>query len=124
MTRFTKKALKEQDPIVAGFIQYLEQNGFDVSKANPVSEAKVSEAKAGKAKRSKLPAELFNALEEHYEDYEGSELAEASRQKFGKANLRCIMLTWALKHKQPSVTEFVGKKQSKELRSWYKRQVA
>ena len=74
--------------------------------------------------RSKLPHELFVDLEEHYEDYEGSELAEASRKKFGKANLRCIMLTWAILHKQPSVKEFVGDKTSKELRPWYKRQVA
>ena len=69
-------------------------------------------------------AELFDGLAEHYEDYEGSELAEASRKKFGKANLRCIILTWGILHKQPSVKEFVGNKKSKELRSWYKRQVA
>ena len=69
-------------------------------------------------------AKLFDGLAEHYEDYEGSELAEASRKKFGKANLRCIMLTWAILHKEPSVKEFVGNKKSKELRSWYKRQVA
>ena len=70
-------------------------------------------------------AELFDGLAEHYEDYEGSELAEASRKKFnGKANLRCIMLTWGILHKQPSVKDFVGNKKSKELRSWYKRQVA
>jgi hypothetical protein len=69
-------------------------------------------------------AELFDGLAEHYEDYEGSELAEASRKKFGKANLRCIILTWGILHKQPSVRDFVGNKKSKELRSWYKRQVA
>jgi len=69
-------------------------------------------------------AKLFDGLAEHYEDYEGSELAEASRKKFGKANLRCCMLTWGILHKQPSVKEFVGNKKSKELRSWYKRQVA
>ena len=80
----------------------------------------------GKSKTEKFAgqAELFEGLAEHYEDYEGSELAEASRKKFGKANLRCIMLTWGILHKQPSVKEFVGNKKSKELRSWYKRQVA
>ena len=80
----------------------------------------------GKLKTEKFAgqAELFEGLAEHYEDYEGSELAEASRKKFGKANLRCIILTWGILHKQPSVKEFVGNKKSKELRSWYKRQVA
>ena len=53
-------------------------------------------AKSVKPKAEKLAwkAELFDGLAEHYEDYEGSELAEASRKKFGKANLRCIILTW------------------------------
>ena len=79
-----------------------------------------------KPKTEKLAwkAELLDGLAEHYEDYEGSELAEASRDKFGKANIRCCMLTWGILHKQPSVKDFVGNKKSKELRSWYKRQVA
>jgi hypothetical protein len=83
-------------------------------------------AKAVKPKAEKLAckAELLDGLAEHYEDYEGSELASASREKFGKANLRCCMLTWGILHKQPSVKEFVGNKKSKELRAWHKRQVA
>jgi hypothetical protein len=69
-----------------------------------------------KAEKLAWKAELFDGLAEHY---------EASRKKFnGKANLRCIMLTWGILHKQPSVKDFVGNKKSKELRSWYKRQVA
>jgi len=120
MTRFTKKALKEQDPIVAGFIQYLEQNGFDVSKANPVSEAKprTKEAFVGQAK-------LVKDLQVHYDlsrakRFEESELAIASYKLRGKANLRNLMLTWGHLNKQPSVTKFVGDKDSKTLkRTWW-----
>lgn len=91
-----------------------------------LSEADFSVAdkvKPSKPKAGKFPAEaeLLKALRVHYEDYEGSELAEASREKFnGKANLRCCMLTWGILHKQPSVKEFVGNKKSKALRTnWW-----
>jgi hypothetical protein len=112
MSRYTKAQIAEAKEILSFVI-----NG-EASKPKANKVAKFA------GQRSKLPHELFVDLEEHYEDYEGSELAEASRKKFGKANLRCIMLTWAILHKQPSVKEFVGNKKSKELRSWYKRQVA
>jgi len=111
MPRYTKAQIAEAKEILS----------FVISGEVPKPKAKKAKF-AGQ--RSKLPHELFVDLEEHYEDYEGSLLAEASRDKFGKANLRCIMLTWGILNKQPSVKEFVGNKKSKELRSWYKRQVA
>ena len=86
----------------------------------------LSEADAPKAKvQSKTEkfageAKLVRDLKAHYEDYEGAELAEASREKFGKANLRCCMLTWGILHKQPSVKEFIGNRKSKFLRNtWW-----
>jgi hypothetical protein len=83
------------------------------SSGKPKAEPK-TEKFAGEAK-------LVLALREHYEDYEGSKLAEASMEKFdGKANLRCCMLTWGILHKQPSVKEFVGNKKSSLLRkTWW-----
>jgi hypothetical protein len=109
MPRYTKAQIAEAKEILSFVIS----GEVPKPKAKPKTEAKL----AWKAK-------LFDGLAEHYEDYEGSLLAEASRDKFGKANLRCIMLTWGILNKQPSVKEFVGNKKSKELRSWYKRQIA
>ena len=70
-------------------------------------------------------AKLVEALRVHYElgkakRFHESELANASYQKFGKANLRNLMLTWGIQNKQPSVKEFVGNKMSKNLRNtWW-----
>ena len=126
MTRMTKKQAK-LDPRVAGFMQYLSEAGVDLGEAK--GKAKIGGAKGkGKPAPSEAfvgQAELVEALRVHYalsraDRFEESELANASYRDRGKANLRNLMLTWGDLNKQPSVTKFVGNKDSKTLkRTWW-----
>ena len=117
MTRMTKKQAK-LDPRLAGFLQYITEAGL-------VGEAKVSKAKPSGKEAFVGQAELVEALRVHYalsraDRFEESELANASYRDRGKANLRNLMLTWGDLNKQPSVTKFVGNKDSKTLkRTWW-----
>ena len=121
MTRYVTEAQlsKAVDRLEKSMMQFLSEADAPKFKGqSKTGNQSKTEKFAGEAK-------LVEALRFHYElgkaeRFHESELANASYQKFGKANLRNLMLTWGIQNKQPSVKEFVGNKMSKNLRNtWW-----
>ena len=66
---------------------------------------------------------LIEDLHEHYDDFDSSELAEASRElNEGRCGLYSLVLTWASMNKCPEATKWAKAKggNSKALRPWWK----
>ena len=66
---------------------------------------------------------LIEDLHEHYDDFDSSELAEASRElNEGRCGLYSLVVTWASMNKCPEATKWAKAKggNSKALRPWWK----
>ena len=116
MGRYTKAEIED---LTAGFIQYL-------TKADIVDEG---EAEAKKAKEAFVgQAKLVKALKEHYADFDGSKLAEASRRRTatkknpkGRCGYYALVITWAKQNKNVACREWAERKgSSKAIQKWYK----
>ena len=108
MSRYTKKQIAEAKEILSYVI-----NGDE-------AETKPFEDSAGEA-------ELIEALVEHYDDFAGSELAEASRKRTatkenpkGRCGLYSLVMTWAVQNKDAEAKAWcLAKGSSKNLRKWF-----
>ena len=69
-------------------------------------------------------AKLVVALKAHRADFENSELAELAREIYDSAKLKHIVLAWAHKHKEPSVSKWAKARDNAQINTWLKRQVA
>ena len=69
-------------------------------------------------------AKLVEALKAHRADFEHSKLAELAREIYDSAKLKHVVLAWAHKHKEPSVTKWAKARKNAQIQSWMKRQEA
>ena len=68
-------------------------------------------------------AKLVVALKAHRAAFEHSELAELAREIYDSAKLKHIVLAWAHKHKEPSVSKWAKARDNAQINTWLKRQV-
>ena len=68
-------------------------------------------------------AKLVVALKAHKADFENSELAELAREIYDSVKLKHIVLAWAHKHKEPSVSKWAKARDNAQINTWLKRQV-
>ena len=68
-------------------------------------------------------AKLVVALKAHRADFENSKLAELARELYDSAKLKHVVLAWAHKHKEPSVSKWAKARDNAQINTWLKRQV-
>ena len=69
-------------------------------------------------------AKLVEALKVHKADFDNSKLAELAREIYDSAKLKHVVLAWAHKYKEPSVTKWAKARKNAQIQSWMKRQEA
>ena len=67
-------------------------------------------------------AKLVVALKAHKADFANSELAELAREIYDSAKLKHIVLAWAHKSKEPSVSKWAKARDNAQINTWLKRQ--
>ena len=116
--------------IQAELAKLFEDVGFEGLQYLTNEEATEKTPTESKSKASKPPKvdfkgqdKLIEDLHEHYDDFDSSELAEASRElNEGRCGLYSLVLTWASMNKCPEATKWAKAKggNSKALRPWWK----
>ena len=117
--------------IQAELAKLFEDVGFEGLQYLTNEEATEKTPKESKSKASKPPKVAFKGqdkliedLHVHYDDFDSSELAEASRELHkGRCGLYSLVLTWASLNKNSAATKWAKSKgSSKALRPWWKLQ--
>ena len=122
MTKITKKQATLD---LSAFMQLLTEDQLATLGLEKVSKAKTKgpkEAFVGQAK-------LVEALRVHYADFEGSELAEASRRRTatpkrpkGRCGYYALVKTWAIQNSNQQALDWCEKMgSSKAIAKWYKK---
>ena len=113
MGRYSDKQIED---LTKGFIQFLTKADIEDE-----GEAEAKEGFVGQAK-------LVKALKEHYADFDGSKLAEASRRRTatkknpkGRCGYYALVMTWAIQNKNAEAKAWcLAKGSSKAIQKWYK----
>ena len=116
--------------VQAELAKLFEDVGFEGLQYLTNEEATEKTPTESKPKASKPPKvdfkgqdKLIEDLHEHYDDFDSSELAEASRElNEGRCGLYSLVVTWASMNKCPEATKWAKAKggNSKALRPWWK----